>query len=398
MAIREINDIRLNDKWLKATVLGSLWAAFEIIVGSLLHNLRMPFAGTFLSSFAVILLVSFYQLWKEKGIIFRAGMICAIMKSVSPSAVIFGPMIGILSEAILLELLVLLFGRNIFSYIIGGGIAVLSALIHKAVNLIILYSFDLVKVYLNMFHYAERKLNLPESSAFNLLLLLSLIYFILGAASAIIGFFIGKRANATKKTISELDKIIPVKKEIQPEGQSLYLLLLHIPALIFGLYLSSSSHPFILKISYSSAYAIICFILYKNIFRRFLKPLFWLQLIIILILASIFLNYSESEEFSFVLAIKEGLVMLFRALLVIVAFSSIGKELSNPVIKNFLINHGFQKLYLSIQIAFEIFPHIAEQNTKFRYFFKHPVQTYAALISDADQWLENLKSQFSNKY
>lgn len=198
----------LNDKWLKATILGSLWATFEIIVGSLVHNLRMPFAGTLLSGFAIVLLVAFYQLWKENGIIIRAGLICAVMKSVSPSAVIFGPMIGIITEAFLLEIIVILFGKNLFSYMIGGGLAVFSALIHKAINLVLLYSFDLVRVYLNMINYAARNLNLPESSAINLLIILSLIYLLFGGLAGFTGYLIGKKAMGQKNTIKKftLDK------------------------------------------------------------------------------------------------------------------------------------------------------------------------------------------------
>jgi len=38
----------LPDIWLKAAMLGSLWASIEIILGSFLHNLHIPFSGTFL--------------------------------------------------------------------------------------------------------------------------------------------------------------------------------------------------------------------------------------------------------------------------------------------------------------------------------------------------------------
>ncbi len=185
--------ITLSESWLKAIVLGSLWASFEIIIGSFLHNLRMPFAGTFLSAFAVLFLIAFYQIWPQKWILLKAGIICALMKSISPSVVIFGPMVGIFTEALILEIIILLLGRNLFSYMIGGGLAVLSALLHKAVNLILLYSFDLIRVYLNLVNFAAEKLNLPESSSTQFLLILSLIYLFTGSKAAIMGYFIGKK-------------------------------------------------------------------------------------------------------------------------------------------------------------------------------------------------------------
>jgi hypothetical protein len=84
---------RLNPIWLKAAVIGSLWASVEIVAGSFLHNLQVPFSGTILTAFAILLLSAFSRLWKESGIIWRAGIICALMKSISPSAVIIGPMV-----------------------------------------------------------------------------------------------------------------------------------------------------------------------------------------------------------------------------------------------------------------------------------------------------------------
>ena len=119
--MKKVESNTLNSIWLKASVVGSLWAAFEIIFGSFLHNLRIPFSGTLLSFVSVILLISFFQIWNEKGLIWRAGLICALMKSLSPSAVILGPMIGIFSEALFVELFILILGRNVLGYAFGGA-------------------------------------------------------------------------------------------------------------------------------------------------------------------------------------------------------------------------------------------------------------------------------------
>ena len=113
----------LSQKWLKAAVIGSIWASVEIILCSFLRNLKIPFSGMILSFISVWLLISFLQLWKENSIILRAGIICALMKSISPSALILGPMIGIITEAILIELFIFIFGKNLFGYMIGGAFA-----------------------------------------------------------------------------------------------------------------------------------------------------------------------------------------------------------------------------------------------------------------------------------
>ena len=87
-----------------ASIIGTIWAASEIVLGSFLHNLKVPFSGNILTAIGIIILISVSYIWKEKGLFWRAGLICAIMKTMSPSAVIFGPMIAIFSEAMLLEI------------------------------------------------------------------------------------------------------------------------------------------------------------------------------------------------------------------------------------------------------------------------------------------------------
>ncbi len=121
-----MNNNLLSDKWLKAAVIGGLWASVEIVIGSFLHNLRIPFAGTILASQGILILIAFNQVWKESGIIFRAGIITALMKSISPSSVILGPMIGIFMEAALLELLLYIFRRGLIGSLISNPALVIS--------------------------------------------------------------------------------------------------------------------------------------------------------------------------------------------------------------------------------------------------------------------------------
>src|SRR5690606_24414092 len=40
----------LSNTWLRASVLGANWAASEIILGSFLHNLHIPFKGSLLTA------------------------------------------------------------------------------------------------------------------------------------------------------------------------------------------------------------------------------------------------------------------------------------------------------------------------------------------------------------
>jgi len=79
----------VDTTWAKAAVLGGLWASFEIVIGSFLHNMHIPFSGSFLTFFATIFMIAFYQLWPDKGLIWRAGLICALMKSIDHRHICF---------------------------------------------------------------------------------------------------------------------------------------------------------------------------------------------------------------------------------------------------------------------------------------------------------------------
>jgi len=58
---------RLSEKWIKASIIGTIWAASEIVLGSFLHNLKVPFSGNILTAIGLIILISISYTWTEKG-------------------------------------------------------------------------------------------------------------------------------------------------------------------------------------------------------------------------------------------------------------------------------------------------------------------------------------------
>ncbi|RLD92722.1 MAG: hypothetical protein DRJ29_10945, partial [Bacteroidetes bacterium] len=194
----------LNSIWMKAAVAGGLWASFEIIVGSLLHNLHIPFSGTLLATFSILLMISFLQIWNETGLIWRAGLICGLMKSLSPSAVILGPMTGIMMEALFMDLLIYLVGRNMIGYILAGIAALLSTILHKLASLFILYGNDLVNIYVNLFRFLQKQLGLEEANPKDLIIGIIALYILIGAAAAIAGYYLGRKALRNQTEVSTI--------------------------------------------------------------------------------------------------------------------------------------------------------------------------------------------------
>lgn len=396
-----IRPIVPDHRWLKAAVIGSYWAAFEIVAGSFLHNLKVPFSGTILSSASVFLLVLFVSEWRQKGLVIRAGLICALLKSISPSAVILGPMIGILSEAVLLELAILLLGTNLLGYITGGALAVFSALLHKVVSLLIVYGFNLVKILEALYYFIVKQAGIKNLEPEKLLLLITIIYLVAGALSALAGYLTSAKlvANLDRETsgneilLRSESSLFDQKNE---HGYSLWLLLLNISAVTGSLYLVNAAVPWI---SVPAVVLYFGFVLYRYPYstRHLKKTGFWIQFFIITLIAAFLLNgLTKGQYFSFE-GLKIGLYMNLRAAIILVGFSAISTELKNPVIKAVTMQRGMAELYNSVNLAFSALPSVIDLFPGAREFFRHPARAFSGIYYHSSGLLKSFENQVENR-
>ena len=386
-----LQQIKLKPVWLKAAVLGGLWASVEIIMGSFFHNLRLPFGGTILAANATILMIAFYQMWPEKGLIWRAGLIAALMKSISPSAIILGPMIGILSEALIIELFIRVFGNNLISLSIAGALSVASALIHKILSLLILYGLNIVKIYVNIFHYFAKQVRMENADPWVLAFIVIGVYFVLGVVSAFMGIRIGKRSagmTIEKHGFATESKNSSNLLATNPNQDfSLVLFYSHILLIPTGLFILNK-FSLIYSTVFVLVYATICIVRYKNSLRRLKKPIFWIQLFILTFLAAIFWNgFNAKGSFFDIEGLLIGFEMNIRAVFVVIAFSSFGVELRNPVIRDFLFKKGFDKIYSALGLSFSALPVMIEAMPKPQVFLRHPAKSFSNMMVHAREWL-----------
>ena len=382
----------LSPVWLKAAVVGGLWASAEIILGSFLHNLRIPFAGSVLAAAGTLLLISFHRQWPEKGLIWRSGLICALMKSISPSSIILGPMIGIMLEALLLEMSIRLFGKNLPGYILGGILSVSSALMHKIFSLLIMYGDNVVEIYKNMFFFAVKQLKMSQADPVNALLILAGVYVIMGFFTAIAGILIGNRAHRNRNQDDDSFSVSNFRNrgydQFTASATSPVRLLLMIFVLI-GFLLMQNRLPLYLQLIATGSLAFLSIFRYGNMLRRFGKYVFWLQLVIMLVLA-IFFTYNKSGTPDYRQGFINGTGMIMRALFVVLSFSVISVEMRNPLVRVFLENKGFSQLYQALHLSFSALPEMMDQLPRARDFFRHPAGSVARILKSADAWLKTI--------
>jgi nucleoside-triphosphatase THEP1 len=367
-------------------VLGSLWASNEIIIGSFLHNLKVPFAGTLLASIGVCILTAGLRIWKDPRVLWRAGVICALMKSVSPSSVILGPMVGIMLEAFLFWFSVLAFRSHLAGIVLGAVLATVSSIIQKLLGLIVTYGLDVARLYVALFDTVTRSINIQSIGPDTAIILFITLTALPGLVAAGIGIRVARAVG--RETIPGF--AIPAAAHSStwtsaPAGDrfNLLLLALHMTLLMSGLvglsYLPpGTSLPFVL------AYALFTLIRYPRVRRRFSHVRLWIEVMIVALLAGVFLGQISSAQGGWSWAgLQTGFQMAMRALFVVLGFSAISIELRNPVVGGWFLRRGLGQVSRALEIAFEALPTMTAALGEQRRVFRHPFTSLTRMVGAA---------------
>ncbi|HCE56871.1 MAG TPA: hypothetical protein DER09_03490 [Prolixibacteraceae bacterium] len=391
---------QLNETWIKSALLGTTWASSEIILGSFLHNLRIPFSGNILTAIGLIILISASYKWGEKGLFWRAGLICALLKTMSPSAVIFRPMIAIFSEALLLEFSVRLLGRNMAGFIVGSALAMSWNLFQKIFNFIIFYGNNIIEVYTNLMKFAEKQLRLQFDAVWSPLFVLLGLYIIFGVITAIIGIRTGKIIKSGKTTQANSVKF----REFNTPGTGNQNKFSYSPGWLFAnillliglLFFAGRIHLGIWALLVLVTAAIWAF-RYKRAYRQIIRPRFWIFFVLITMLTAVVFTQLESEPVPISTAVLIGVEMNLRAIVVIMGFTVIGTELYHPGIRTFFGNGYFKQLPLAIEISVETLPAVIANTPDVKTILRNPVLVVSQLINYAEFRLDEIKKNRLNE-
>jgi nucleoside-triphosphatase THEP1 len=385
----------LSEKWIKASIIGTIWAASEIVLGSFLHNLRIPFSGNILTAIGIIILISMSYTWTEKGLFWRAGLICAVMKTMSPSAVIFGPMIAIFSESLLLEIFVSLLGRTFAGYIIGAMMAMSWNFFQKIANLIIFYGSGIIDVYTDLLKLAQKQLGIQSDIVWLPIIILLIVYSLFGLFAAVIGIKVGRKMQKNPDPHLSLapananaEKVTPQKKEFD---YSIIWLFVNILLIIGSLFLLTYASWIIWSITIT-AIIIIWALRYKSALRQLSKPKFWIIFIFITLITAFVFTKAETGVDLLKKGLLTGFQMNFRAVMIIVGFSVLGTELYNPRIRNFFLRTSFKHLPLALELSTESLPSFIAGIPDFKSLIRNPVSIFYQVISHADKRLQEIKN------
>ncbi len=343
----------ISDKWIRASIIGTIWAAAEIVLGSFLHNLRVPFSGNMLTAIALVILIAVSYRWRQHGLYWRAGLICALMKAMSPSAIIFGPMIAIIMESVLLEISVRLLGRTYLGFITGSMLAMSWNLFQKVFNMVIFYGGNLVEIYSSITDWASKQLNFRFDAFWAPLILLLSLYALFGAMAAVVGIVTGRRiaSQPPEEYLPEAPVIrTPEKRRNEAFGYSLAWLTADI-MIVAGALLVVGMLSWVWWIIVVIPVVTLMAMRYKRAMRQLSKPGFWVTFVVITMLSALAFAALKPGENTLAEAILIGVQMNFRAVIIIVGFSALGTELYNPKIRNLFSRTRLRQLPLALELS-----------------------------------------------
>ena len=374
---------KLDSSWLKAASIGSLWGSTEVIVGSYLHNLHIPLSGTIMTFFAIILLSIFTYIWNDNWLALKSSLIAALIKSVSPSAVLIGPLTAIIIEGFMFELGLMLFRHTLLGFSFGGALAMISVIIHKIIGLLLFYSAKLIKIAQNFYLFLSHSIGFSHIPPIQALLIAILTYSFLGILAAFIGYRLAQH-NLEKIQPTELSEIQEIYKTSKPVYKKTYiglLIALNITLLVAFLIIIQNA-SIIFSTLALALFLIVYHYFYPKAFKIFKKPGFWIQLLIILAITTFFYNLNTS----FIITKKgffEALKIVYRALIIIVALSTLSIQLSHNQVKAFILRNGMANPYLTLMLASSTFPIFIDYlSQKFTLrIFKQMINTAIAIVN-----------------
>ncbi len=362
--------------WRKAAVLGSIWAASEIVLGTFLHNARVPFSGEFLTAIGIAVLVAGHQLWPEPGLLWRTGLVCAAMKSISPSAVIFGPMLAISMEGLLAEAGVRLLGGNPAGYGLAGGLAMSWAIVQKTGTMLLYYGPDTVNIYLRGLSWLHAKTVLVPEGAWPPLLLLLGLYFLAGALAAAAGFKGGRTSGPAPSAPRARPGNIRVKSAKAAAGRSIPALILHF-LLVITVMAAGRRLPLPALCAAAAAYAGACALYYPRAGALLKRAGIWAGVLGVSLAAGLILGSAGA-----------GFYMAVRAFVLTFGFSAIGSELTNPRIRSGLERLGGGVFFETLEYAFSALPEIISALPGGGEMARRPLASLSKVIASAPFWLD----------
>jgi hypothetical protein len=162
-------------------VFGAIWGVIEISLGSVLHAVQIPLTGLVLSTLGLLVALIGRLFVPRRGSILFIGVIATVLKLFSIGNIIIGPMIGILTEALVAELILDLFPRpSRAAFLLAEACGVLWTLVQPFVTGLLIFGRDLFSIWLDTLDLGSRLFGIGSQAALWIVFALVALYLLVG--------------------------------------------------------------------------------------------------------------------------------------------------------------------------------------------------------------------------
>lgn len=183
-------------------IFGALWGVIETTVGAALHTAHVPFKGALLSAMGVLILIVGRLFVPRRGATLAMGCVTAVLKMFSIGQFVYNPMIAILMEALLAELVLSLSGQpSRKSAVAAGALATSWNFFHPFLTWGILAGQGLATLWTDTIESGASQLGLSQDAALWIVAILLGIHLVVGLLAGWLGWQVGQRVLA-RQTVS----------------------------------------------------------------------------------------------------------------------------------------------------------------------------------------------------
>jgi len=202
--------MRLNLKELTVVAaLGALWGSVEMTLGSFLHVWNVPFTGALLGSIGIAIALVGRVVVPKPGSTLSIAVIAALLKALSIGGVVLSPMIAIVMEGLLADLVLSLGGRPRRStFILAGAVAVTWNTLHMVLIQGVVFGAGIISMYVVMIRKAATLFHIPAGSVVAILVALVAMHVVAGCIAGFVAWEAGRSVLA-RRSLAELDTEVP---------------------------------------------------------------------------------------------------------------------------------------------------------------------------------------------
>lgn len=185
--------------------LGALWGSVEMTLGSFLHVWNVPFTGALLGSIGIAIALVGRVVVPKPGATLSIAVIAALLKALSIGGVVLSPMIAIVMEGLLADLVLSLGGRPRRStFILAGAVAVTWNTLHMVLIQGLVFGAGIITMYVIMIRKAATLFHIPTGSFVAILVALVAMHVVAGCIAGFVAWEAGRSVLA-RRSLAELE-------------------------------------------------------------------------------------------------------------------------------------------------------------------------------------------------